>query len=63
MAPIGALDSRSLKSEYYTYLESSKIGGIIIIIILAVLIVAFIYIFLYKYRKGSPLYFLLYISY
>jgi hypothetical protein len=37
MAPTGALVSRSPKSEYYTYLESSKIGGIIIAVILAVL--------------------------
>jgi hypothetical protein len=63
MALIRAFVSRSLKSEYYTYLESFKIGGIIIIIILAVLIVAFIYIFFYEYRKGSLLYFLLYVSY
>jgi hypothetical protein len=63
MALTGALVSRNPKSEYYTHLESSKIGGIIIAAILAVLIVAFICIFLYEYRKGSPLYFLPCVSY
>jgi hypothetical protein len=63
MAPTGALVSRSPKSEYHTYLESSKIGGIIVAAILAVLVVAFICIFLYEYRKGSPLFFLPYVSY
>jgi uncharacterized membrane protein len=53
MAPIGALISHNPKSGFYTYPESSKIGGIIIAAILAAFFVAFICIFLYEYRKGS----------
>jgi hypothetical protein len=58
MAPIGALVSCNPKSKYHTHPESSKIGSIIFAAILAVLVPEFICIFLYEYRKGSPLYFL-----